>query len=309
MAKKRIRNTIFKWTLLLLLMGYATWISVWARKEAAGRVCSEIVVDIKNSTQSDSITRRGVLYELGKYPSVIKGMPLASLDIQGIERHLSALSNFENVECNITSLGRLQITVSPMVPVMRVFSGGKSYYVNKDGKWIESNPEFYVDVPVVSGKFSGKFHTSDILPVVNYVRNDSFLDNLVSMTVADDPDNIILVPRILGHVINLGDASRLNEKRDALLLFYRKVIPYKGWEEYDTISVKFKGQIVATRRDKTVVRHGSDEIEDVDMEEATLPDVSEGNATADSIAGRKKQGSGSAGTKNKEDVKKTVAAG
>lgn len=278
MAKKRILNTIFKWSLLLLLMGYTTWISVWARKEADSRVCHEIKVDIKNSRPTDSITRRGVIHELSRYPAKIVGTPLSSLNTQGIENYLSKLRNFENVECNITSGGNLKITVKPMVPVMRIFTNGKSFYVNRNGKFVESNPEFFADVPIVSGRFKKGFQPVDILPVIDFVKTDPFLNNFISMTVAESADNIILVPRILGHVINFGDVSRLDEKRDALLLFYRKVIPYKGWEEYDTISVKFKGQIVATRRNKTIIKHSSDEIEDVDMEEATLPELTESNS-------------------------------
>ena len=34
--------------------------------------------------------------------------------------------------------------------------------------------------------------------------------------------------------------------------FYRYVAPVKGWEKYDTISVAWRRQVVATRRDKTV---------------------------------------------------------
>ena len=54
---------------------------------------------------------------------------------------------------------------------------------------------------------------------------------------------------------------------------YHKVMPYKGWDEYDTISVRFRGQIVATRRDKTLLNHGpATDDNEVDPEEATLPD-------------------------------------
>ena len=74
-------------------------------------------------------------------------------------------------------------------------------------------------------------------------------------------------------MVNFGDTTRLAEKRDALKLFYSKVMPYKGWEEYDTISVKFRGQVVATRRDKTRLNVNSEPIEEEDLEEATLPDV------------------------------------
>lgn len=54
---------------------------------------------------------------------------------------------------------------------------------------------------------------------------------------------------------------------------YRKVMPYKGWEAYDTISLKFEGQVVATRRDKSRLNHGEDNGDDIALEEATLPQL------------------------------------
>ncbi len=52
-------------------------------------------------------------------------------------------------------------------------------------------------------------------------------------------------------------------------------MPHKGWLEYDTVSVKFRDQIVATRRDKKKLQHSEDYMDDFDMEEHTLPDISD----------------------------------
>ncbi len=90
------------------------------------------------------------------------------------------------------------------------------------------------------------------------------------MFEAKDADDILLIPRVAGHVINFGDASGLERKRRALMAIYRNVMPYKGWEEYDTISVKFRGQVVATRRDKSAAAHSAVLTEEADLEEASL---------------------------------------
>lgn len=227
---------------------------------------------VVNYKMPDSILKAGVREQMEKYPEPIVGERISAVNTDKIRRYLSSLKNFEDVEVMITSDGMLRISVEPMVPVMRVFYAGKSYYVNKDGKQILSDADFFTDVPVVSGNFSLKFKPVDILPMVRFVAGDNLMDNLVAMIHANDKDNIILVPRITGHVINFGDTTRLDEKRDALKLFYNKVMPYRGWEYYDTVSVKFRGQVVATRRDKTILNHGEEYYEEVDLEEATLPE-------------------------------------
>lgn len=267
----RRRNTILKWLLLSAMLGYLTWVTFWAHGEAARHRCTGIDIRIAQTTSADSITRRGVLDELARYPRPIEGAPVNTINTNKIREYLSSFSNFESVECMMTSDGKLRINIVPMVPEIRVFGKDGSYYVNKDGKRIASNAEFFVDVPVVRGNFTKQFPASSVLPLVRFVQNDPVLKDLVGMIEAKDAHNLILVPRIHGHVINFGDVSRLPEKRDMLLAMYRRVMPYKGWNEYDTISVKFRGQIVATRRDKAPVAHTEVYEEEVDPEEATLP--------------------------------------
>lgn len=265
-------RTILKWSLLSVLLCYAVWVTFWAHGEAARNTCVGIDVRIAKSTSADSITKRGVLDELNKYPRRIVGAQVNTINTNDIRRYLSAFSNFESVECVLTPGGELRVNIVPMIPEIRVFSPTESYYVNKDGKRIASNAEFFVDVPVVRGNFTLKYPASSVLPVTRFVNSDPFLKNLVAMVDVRDAHNIILVPRINGHVINFGDTTRLAEKRDMLLTMYRRVMPYKGWEEYDTISVKFRGQIVATRRNKAPAVHSEEFEDEIDLEEATLPD-------------------------------------
>lgn len=268
-----MRNTILKWLLLTFLLTYVVVAAIWANGEAMRHSCRGVEVVIEGATSADSITRSGVLSELSRYPKRIVGTPIETVNTKEIVDYLSRLSNFESVSCVFDTKGMLSVRVVPMVPAIRVFDGDKSYYINKDGKRIESKANFFVDVPVVSGRFTESFTPVDVLPVSRFVENDPVLGKLVGMIEAVDADNILLVPRIQGHVVNFGDTTRLGEKRQALLTLYRKVIPYKGWEAYDTISVKFKGQVVATRRDKSRSDHGAIYEEDEDPDETTLSEI------------------------------------
>lgn len=264
-------KTIAKWSVLVILMAYAIGMTVWAHQQADRHICTGIDVNIKGTSKADSVTRQGVMAELARYPSRIVGAPFNTINTLEIQRYLKGFSNFEDVECLMSSQGRLMVNIVPMIPEIRVFDGGASYYVNKDGKRIESNAEFFSDVPVVTGRFSRSMPASYVLPVTRFIASDSLLRHLVGMVKVVDKDNILLLPRFEGQVINFGDTSRLAAKRRALLTAYHRILPYKGWEHYDTISVKFKGQIVATRRDKTPL-HPILPIEDaVDPEEASIP--------------------------------------
>lgn len=266
------KGTLLKWSLLVALAAYCIVICAWARDEAYKRVCEGIDIEVKGNHVMDSVIVKGVGAELRQYPHKIVGAQVSRVDTRDIEKYLESLSNFESVNCMLSSGGRLLVTIEPLVPVMRVFYGDNSYYVNKDGKHIESKAEFFTHAPVVTGNFNSKFGPKDVLPLIRYIENDGLLKDLVSMIEAKDAHNLIIIPKMMGHVVNFGDTTRLEEKTKALTLFYRKVMPYKGWNEYDTVSVKFRGQVIATRRMKATPLPATETIEDIDPDEATLAD-------------------------------------
>ncbi|MDE5902146.1 MAG: hypothetical protein K2O78_03540 [Muribaculaceae bacterium] len=287
-------KNILRWVILVILLGYVGCIWVWARAEAERNSCKGVIVAMGDKGLSDTITVKGVKNELMKYPRKIVGARLSSINTLDIENYLMRLNNFENVSCFLSTAGVLNVRITPMIPEIRVFDGNSSYYVNKDGKRINSNAEFYADVPIVSGHFSAEMPPQSVLPVVRFVQHDPVLSRLVAMYEVPDANNIMLIPRVAGHVINLGDTTRLDEKRRMILTAYHNIIPYKGWNEYDTISVKFKGQIVATRRNKTPLYPIETFFEEEDPEEATLPtegmapeqtrQARRGNSVADSAS-------------------------
>ena len=270
---KEMVKKILGWVILVVLVAYVVCAAIWAHAEAAKNSCKGIEIQIVENNATDSVTRKGIMAEIDRYPEKIIGKEIPTIDTRKLEQHLKKYPQFEDVVCNFTPAGILNVKVTPMVPELRVFEDSSSYYINKDGKRMASKATFFVDVPVVSGKFNDGFSPKELLPVTRFVAADPVLSKLVGMIHADDSDNIILIPRIHGHVINFGDTNRLVEKKKALMAVYRKVLPYKGWEEYDTISVKFRGQVVATRRNKGNQLPQKVEYAETDMEDATLPDL------------------------------------
>lgn len=264
---------ILGWCILVILVAYVVFAAIWSHAEAAKNACKGIDIQIVEGYATDSVTRKGVMNEIKNYPGKLVGVQIPAINTRDLEHYLKKFPQFEDVVCNFSTSGRLKVKVTPMVPEIRVFEDSSSYYINKDGKRMPSKASFFVDVPVVKGNFTREFPPTYVLPVTRFIAQDPVLEKLVGMVEVKDADNIILIPRIHGHVINFGDTNRLMQKKDALMAMYKKVLPYKGWNEYDTISLKFQGQVVATRRDKKNRNPQNVEFDDVDMEEATLPSI------------------------------------
>ena len=63
------------------------------------------------------------------------------------------------------------------------------------------------------------------------------------------PDKEVeLIPRVGNHRILLGTFDHFEEKLANLRLFYEQAIPKMGWEKYSIINLKYRNQIVCTKR-------------------------------------------------------------
>ena len=225
---------------------------LWARDKGRDEVCTDVKVEVINDDSTHFVTPLGVIEELERKHVIVKGKPVWQINVEDIEKLLEESQYIEDAECMFENGGRLKIQVEQIVPVMRVFDGDHSYYVNKDGKRMTAVSTFHADVPIIEGHFSQKYSPLRLLPMIKYVEQDSALKALVTMYYMRDSNNIYIVPSIHGHVVNMGNCDGYENKFKKLKLFYEKVMPVKGWMHYDTISVKWDHQVVATKRDKTV---------------------------------------------------------
>lgn len=176
-------------------------------------------------------------------------------DLYGLEHRLSASDKIQEANVNILTNGKLRIRVKPMEPVARVFDEdhGTSYYINRQGKKISAELRYHIDVPVVTGHFDSIHPAERLLPLLDYISQTPRDGVLVGSVCQEAGGNIIIVPTVVGHIVNFGDTSNVVNKFQRLRTFYHKVLPSVGWTHYDTIAVKWRGQIVASRRHRAVV--------------------------------------------------------
>ena len=241
--------------MILIVMAVALSAGVlWARYKSQGELCTSVEVQVINADSTSFVTPQGVLSDLEHQGLNFKGKPMSQINASSIEEALGKSPYLEFADIVKCQNGRLLIRVSQLLPVLRVFDGDKSYYVNRAGKHMDASLYYHSDVPVVQGHFTSKYPATRLLPLIDYVSSDSLLNSLVTMYCMRDTNNIIIVPQISGHVINMGNARDFENKFAKLKLFYREVMPKRGWDAFDTISVKWDHQIVATRRIKAITQ-------------------------------------------------------
>lgn len=259
---------------------------------SANRECTGLRIAVNDTTSLKFVTAPELAKELGTLPLDVNGVKINSINTDSIERFLSSIDNIEKVNVLRLTDGTVLITVDPLHPVARVFDKDRSYYINRTGKRISANARYHIDVPVIQGHFTDSlFPPEKIVPLLDYITSDSLWNSLISMIKVDKSNDVILVPIVRGQVINFGTPDDFKSKFHRLERMYAEVMPVKGWNYYDTISVKWNRQIVATRRQKRLDKPKF--IEEDDDEETDIATMIAGDGVA--------PGQVKAGVKAKDD--------
>ena len=295
---------LIQYSILTILAVALTVGILWAREKSRGELCTSVDVEVVNADSTSFVTPQGVLTDLKGQGIKLVGKHMGDINASDIEEALKVSPYLENADIVKCQNGKVLIRVSQLVPVFRVFDGEESYYMNRAGKRMAATTFYHCDVPVVQGHFTRKYPATRLLPLIDYVENDSLLHSLVTMYQVRDTNNIILVPEISGHVVNIGNADGYENKLAKLKLFYREVMPKRGWNTYDTISVKWNHQIVATRRVKAVEQvladHSEDDEQAPDMETMTVGTAADAKKAEPQQDNKKNET-----TKNNENKKTT----
>lgn len=232
-------------------------------------------------TTSKFVNRADVLDELGIDADSLPKYRISTFDLGSLEKKLRASDKLQVANVSLMADGRLVVDVEPMIPVARVFDTGKpSYYINATGKRISAELRYSIDLPAIVGTFSREYPPERLIPLLDYISSDKRVNALVATVTQEADGNIIIVPSIVGHVINFGDTTQAADKFARLRAFYRHVMPTKGWLTYDTISVKWRDRVVATRRLKEAPKIAIPTYED----ETGILDIDDNEPSPDDIS-------------------------
>lgn len=266
---KKLRLKRFIPALLVLLMGgYLAFALIFTSRMAAADVCSGVEFHISSTSSAPFVTETELNRDLGNITERAPGTLLSEIDTYALRQRLLAIDKIETARVLTLSSGKILIDVVPMKPVARVFDGDRSYYINKDGKRMTANARYHMDVPIIIGRLDAMNLPADsLLPLIDYISAHPVWEAFVSAIKVDSPADVLLLPNIRGHVVNIGEANAFDDKFNRLHKFYTHVPGHMGWSRYDTISVKWRGQVVATRANKGIntmpdIREDIDEADD-----------------------------------------------
>lgn len=144
--------------------------------------------------------------------------------------------------------GVIAVKVKHRKPVVRIMTTTGNYYLDEEGEKIPVSGHYAANVLVVTGQCDEGFVTKDLLPCVLFIEKDKFWKAQIEQIHVEKNGDIVLIPLVGDHKIELGKAADYDEKLRNMKAFYQQVLASNNWNKYKTISLKYKNQVIAKRR-------------------------------------------------------------
>lgn len=263
---KKIAVAVIKWTLLGV---YLVISLAFVNEKSQHIVCSKVEIIISDSLDVGFVTKKDVLRTIVKQNGNLIGIPLNSINTHEMEEKLKEILAIRNVEVYAKIDGRVVVDVVQRTPIVRVFNRhGESYYIDSEGRIMPLSSKFTSHVLVVNGNISEPFDIAPNIRVMDwksvdsepdpiicrlyefsrFITSDDFWNAQITQIYVDRANHIELIPRVGSHTILLGRLDDYERKLKNLRLFYETALPQEGWNKYKQINLKFKNQIVCTKK-------------------------------------------------------------
>ena len=223
-------------------------ITAFNRPDAQHDVCSEVKIEIKEGVVKGFLNADEIKLQLQRAKLYPLGDLMEQVSTRKIEEALLQNPFVETAQCYKTQSGRVHITLSQRLPVIRVKAdNGDDYYVDTYGN-IMPNTQFASDLVVATGQISRPYAQKVLTRVGNFLINNKLWFNQVEQLNVLSDGSVEMVPRVGDHVIYLGLPTGLSQKFSRLEKFYKYGLSQAGWNKYSYISLEFDNQIICKNR-------------------------------------------------------------
>lgn len=233
-------------------------------------VCNQVEVHILDSTRNAFISSNNVRNLLQKKGIDLIGKNFNTIDLKSLETTLNACPPIEKTEIYKTIGGKVVIEVSQRNPILRIIdANNSSYYIDNKGYVMRLSGNYTSRVIIANGyihcaipengklsvldveKYSKDNHylLADLFKLAHFIADNDFWSAQVQQIFVNASGDFELIPRVGAQVIVFGDYSDCEAKFSNLMSLYKNALPIVGWNKYETINLKYKGQVICTKRE------------------------------------------------------------
>ncbi len=231
--------------------------------------CREIVINIDDSLGNSFVQPNDIEQLINDKFGILKGKLINSINISLLEKIIDGNPFVLKAQVFSTIDGKLIVEVKQRTPIVRVINNlNESFYIDNNGVMMPMSEMFSAHVPVANGNIFNREteqrirriteqeikDTSftptlleKIFMVCDYIHIHDFWNAQIEQVYITAAGEIELIPRVGNQTILFGDEKEMDVKFSKLYTFYKEGLSKTGWNQYKTINVTFKDQVVCSK--------------------------------------------------------------
>jgi cell division protein FtsQ len=84
-----------------------------------------------------------------------------------------------------------------------------------------------------------------LFEMIRYIREDDFWRAQIAQLDVTSSGDVRMLPQVTGQVVEFGKTEQLEPKFSKLMIFYKEILPQRGWTRYKRVNLEYEGQIIA----------------------------------------------------------------
>lgn len=264
---KKFKQILFITLWSLVVIGLLVSLG-FVNKEQDSLLCKSLDININQEDELYFIDNLEIAQLLKNRGDSIVDQPKSTINVNEIETVLNNHPAVANAEVFVTIDGAVKVKIKQRKPVIRVFNlSDESYYLDTEGTLMPLSDNYTVKVLIANGNinesfarnykkeitdtaFSKKSILDELYAMANYINNDAFWKAQIQQIYVNEERDMEIVPLVGDQRIIFGDTTALDEKFKKLKIFYKDGLNTTGWwNKYSTINLKYKNQIVCTKKE------------------------------------------------------------
>lgn len=267
---EKVKKILFYSFWCLLIIGLVISLG-FVNREQDSLQCTKLDINVNQENDLYFIDRIDITQLLWDRGDSIKGQPKSTIKIPEIEKMLNSHPAISNAEVSMSIDGVVKVVVNQRKPVIRIINeNGESYYLDDEGTLMPLSDKYTMKVLVANGKLNEPYARNymytieqlgendslrtiskldELYAMAKYISKDEFWKSQIHQIYVNDNNDMEIVPVVGNQKIIFGDTTAMEEKFKKLLTFYQQGLSPTGWwDKYSAINLKFKNQIVCTKK-------------------------------------------------------------
>lgn len=227
----------------------------FAERKNNGSVCSDIVIKIDNQHNNYFVDEADIMSLMtADGEEVIIGNSYDELNLKAIEQRVNKEPFIKDVQIYKDLKGNMLVHAELRRPYARVVGSAGNEYIAMDGTFLPVSSNYTTRAIILSGSYFDKNEQPGLLTtdkgeklyeLLNFIYNDKFWRAQIAQIDIDKDLNMIMYPQVTKQKIEFGTPDDYVGKFKKLKIFYKRILPQKGWNYYERVNLEYKDQIIA----------------------------------------------------------------